>query len=268
MVTEELLEKSRSDPSLPVAERANRLLEYLVLRSESIGKEILLLRHDTSDALLRVAADAPLRVVADALALAWSESTTTDELTFLCDDLTDKGWIRGLRGGPIDRNSTIVVTVQGYNALDQPPDSESNEAFVAMWIDKSMDDVFERGIRPGIEDAGYTAVRIDRQLKVDKIDDAILAAIRQCRFVVADFTHGDAGIRGSVYFEVGFARGLGIDVISTCRADQFDALQFDTRQYYHIEWKRSELDRLRKQVAERIRARLGQGTGAAEGASL
>ena len=256
MVTEELLEKSRSDPSLPVAERANRLLEYLVLRSESIGKEILLLRHDTPDAPPRVAADA----------LAWSESTTTDELTFLCDDLTDKGWIRGLRGGgPIDSNYTIVVTVQGYNELDQPPDSESNEAFVAMWINEEMDDIFEDGIRPGIEDAGYTAVRIDRQLKVDKIDDAILAAIRQCRFVVADFTHGGAGVRGSVYFEVGFARGLGIDVISTCRADQIDALQFDTRQYYHIEWERNKLDHLRKQVAERICARIGKGTGVADG---
>ena len=92
--------------------------------------------------------------------------------------------------------------------------------------------------------------------------------IRQCRFVVADFTHGKAGVRGSVYFEVGFARGLGIGVISTCRTDQINALQFDTRQYYHIEWERNKLGHLRKQVAERIRARIGQGTGATEGAPL
>ena len=260
VVTEELLEEAGSARPLQVAERATRLLEYLVRHSESIGKEIILLRYDEPGAPPHVAGDGPG-------ALAWSESTTTDELTFLCDDLTENGWIHQL-DGPIDSKYTIVVTVQGYNALDQPPDSESNEAFVAMWIDKSMDDVFERGIRPGIEDAGYTAVRIDRQLKVDKIDDAILAAIRQCRFVVADFTHGGAGVRGSVYFEVGFARGLGIDVISTCRADQINALQFDTRQYYHIEWERNKLGHLRKQVAERIHARIGQGTGVAEGTSL
>ena len=118
-----------------------------------------------------------------------------------------------------------------------------------------MDDIFEHGIRPGIEDAGYRAMRIDRELDVDKIDDAIMARIRQCRFVVADFTHGDDGVRGSVYFEVGFARGLGIDVISTCRADQIGTLHFDTRQYHHIAWTQDGLDDLRQQIDERIRAR-------------
>ena len=243
----ELLEKSVSAPSLSDADRAERLLEYLVQRSEPIGKEIVLLRHDilTEDG---------------ARALAWSESTTIDELKFLCDDLTPKGWIRRPNrpnGGPY----SIIVTEQGQN-------SKSNEAFVAMWFAEEMDAVFKCGIRPGIKDAGYRAVRIDEQPEVDKIDDAILAKIRQCRFVVADFTHGKAGVRGSVYYEAGFARGLGIDVISTCRADQIDDLQFDTRQYYHIKWKRSELDRLRQQVAECIRARLGPGPGVAEGAPL
>ncbi len=36
------------------------------------------------------------------------------------------------------------------------------------------------------------------------------------RFMIADFT----GHRGGVYFEAGFAHGLGIPVIWTCREDQ------------------------------------------------
>ena len=46
-------------------------------------------------------------------------------------------------------------------------------------------------------------MRIDRHEHVNKIDDEIIAEIRRARFVVADFTHGDTGGRGSVYYEAG-----------------------------------------------------------------
>ena len=69
-------------------------------------------------------------------------------------------------------------------------------------------------------------------------------------FLVADFTHGEGGARGGVYFEAGFAYGLGIPVIYTCRADMVDKLHFDTRQYAHILWERSEdlRDALRNRI--------------------
>lgn len=39
----------------------------------------------------------------------------------------------------------------------------------------------------------------------NKIDDEIIGEIRRSAFIVADFT----GHRGGVYFEAGFAMGLG-----------------------------------------------------------
>lgn len=189
-------------------------------------------------------------------ALAVSESTADDEIRFLCDELVEKKWIRPTRA-PTDPAYCVKVTGRGYEAVRSPRLPDSEQGFVAMWLDKSMDAVYENGLRPAIEDAGYRAVRIDRELNVDKIDDAILAGIRQSRFVVADFTHGDNGVRGSVYFEVGFARGLRIEVISTCREDQVDSLHFDTRQYYHIAWKLDGLDQLRRDARDRILARVG-----------
>ncbi len=65
-----------------------------------------------------------------------------------------------------------------------------------------------------------------------KIDDLIIAEIRKSGLLVADFT----GQRGGVYFEAGFAMGLGIPVICTCRNDDVEKLHFDTRQYNHIVW--------------------------------
>ena len=100
-----------------------------------------------------------------------------------------------------------------------------------------MSDVFENGIKPGIEDAGYEARRIDWIEHINKIDDEIIAEIKRSRFVVADFTHGKSGARGGVYYEAGFAHGLNIPVIFTCQKDVLEDIHFDTRQYNHIAWE-------------------------------
>ena len=100
-------------------------------------------------------------------------------------------------------------------------------------------------------------MRIDRKADVNKIDDEIIAEIRRSRFLVADFTHGEDGARGGVYFEAGFAYGLGLPVIYSCRADMVEQLHFDTRQYYHIVWESPE--ELRDGLAQRIEALIGAG---------
>ena len=66
--------------------------------------------------------------------------------------------------------------------------SDSKQAFVAMWFDDTMKDAYDQGISPAIEDAGYRAVRIDQKDHNNKIDDEIIAEIRRSRFLVADFT--------------------------------------------------------------------------------
>ena len=128
-----------------------------------------------------------------------------------------------------------------------------------MWFDDEMDAAYERSIKPAIEEAGYKPVRIDRELEVDKIDDAIIAHIRKSRFLVADFTYGEKGPRGGVYYEAGFAHGLNIPVIFTCRRDMVDELHFDTRQYVHILWDAHSPEILHTELLDRIRARIGEG---------
>lgn len=66
--------------------------------------------------------------------------------------------------------------------------------------------------------------------------------------MIADFT----GNRNGVYFEAGFAMGLGIPVIWTCRKDHIDNVHFDTRQYNHIVWETPE--ELREKLTYRIEA--------------
>lgn len=119
----------------------------------------------------------------------------------------------------------------------------------AMWFDPSMEDLYEKAIKPAVEaDQKTRCVRVDLVEHNDKICDQIIAEIRRSKYVVADFT----GQRGGVYFEAGFAQGLGIPVIWTVKACDVGKLHFDTRQYNHIVYDSAE-DLLAK-LANRIRA--------------
>ena len=121
-------------------------------------------------------------------------------------------------------------------------------------------EVYENGIRPAIEATGYTPSRIDQEAFVGKIGDEIIAQIRRSRFLVADVTHGEDGARGGVYYEAGFAHGLGLQVIFTCRKDLIDKVPFATRQFNHIVWENS--DDLRVKLSNRIGSVLGDGPNA------
>jgi nucleoside 2-deoxyribosyltransferase len=108
----------------------------------------------------------------------------------------------------------------------------SSQAFVAMWFDPQMKDAYDKGFELAITGAGYSPLRIDRKEHDGKIDDQIIAEIRRSAFVVADFTEH----RGGVYYEAGFAHGLGRHVIFTCQRDHLSKLHFDVRQYITILW--------------------------------
>ena len=137
---------------------------------------------------------------------------------------------------------------------------DSGRCFVAIWFDSSMNEVYDNAMEPAIKRAGYEPVRIDRQPDlIDKIDDAIVAEIRRSRFLVADFTHGETGARGGVYYEAGFAHGLDIPVIFTCRSDKIDQVHFDTRQFNHIVWDNGDFDGFGKSLTDRIVASIGEG---------
>jgi nucleoside 2-deoxyribosyltransferase len=70
--------------------------------------------------------------------------------------------------------------------------------------------------------------------------------------MVADVTNQKSG----VYYEAGFAHGLGIPVIWSVRHDDLKNVHFDTRQYNHIVWE-DETD-LRDKLKNFILATIGK----------
>ena len=207
-----------SDPALlglrvlSVEERACALLAELVRRSEEFGAKVV----------LDVTADWPL---------FFAKSAT--EAQCLCEYMVERGWVVDLTTDLPD--ATFKLTASGWSEAERSrhKQAKGNRAFVAMWFDDETRDVYTDGVKAALEDCGYSVVRVDEVQHVEKICDRILAELRLANLVVADFT----GNRGGVYFEAGFAMGLGTPVIWTCRKSEIGKVHFDTRQYNHIVWE-------------------------------
>lgn len=234
MVDSTLVEKVKEARALPPATRAERLLRYIFAKESSSPGDPVRLGYPTVPE-----------------AFAHSESWNDGQMGTLVQHLVDERWLTSEQ--TLDE-FLCTVTVSGHDHLAGAEEPKGRGAFVAMWFDVSMNDAYKNGIEPGIEDAGFVPIRIDEKKDANRIDDDIIDAIKESRFVVADMTHGSDGVRGSVYFEAGFARGRGLQVIYCCRRDCIGGLPFDTRQYHHIAWDTPE--ELRSELAERIRARI------------
>ena len=196
--------------------------------------------------------------------LAWTASREISEVLRLVYFCKEAGWIIRSessrdRATGLEHILSLALTRSGYERLAYVADTQtkSTQAFVAMWFDESLDDAYEKGIEPAIRKAGYEPLRIDRKDHNNKIDDEIIAEIRRSRFLVADFTQGRRGARGGVYYEAGFAHGISIPVIFTCRKNALKKVHLDTRQYNHIIWETPE--ELLEHLAQRISATVGDG---------
>lgn len=213
---------------LVVEDKLNMLISYLARRSEYIGQELTVKYLTEFNKFF---------------------CKRPEELRNLTVYLKDNGFIdiTTLAG----EYSIVRLTVSGWQEYEriQEPNIHSKKVFVAMSFNGDiMKEIFNDAIAKACEDCGLNAVRIDLIEHNEKICDEIISEIKGSRLLIADFT----GQRQNVYFEAGFALGLGIKVIWICKDSEKDNLHFDTRQYNHIFWKDAE--DLRIQLVNRIKA--------------
>jgi hypothetical protein len=235
-----------------VGEKAEKLLTFLANEFPKPGETIATNIVFSVEGLEVSSVDQP-KVFVDSVKLAGvSWSLDLRELEFLVYEylVSEKEFLRKVAG------SNLQISPKGWSQIDslRHGNPQSRIAFIAMWFDESTNDAWA-AIEKGIRAAGYEPLRIDQKQHNNKIDDEIVAAIRRSKFVVSDFTKQ----RGGVYFEAGFAKGLGLEVIWLCRKDEIGEVHFDTRQYSHIVWEADKLDELSKSLKNRIEATIGSG---------
>jgi hypothetical protein len=229
-LTSEQISIVLASPAPGVMERADRLLSHAITSQKKLGETICIDLHAEFEPI--------------------TYSLDSDELMYLARFLDEEGFIKF-----VDQKAEVSITPRGYMRYEdlQTRSSASAQGFVAMWFDESMRCVYSPGFETGIREAGYDPLRVDSVEHVGKIDDEIIAQIRRSRFVVADFT----GHRAGVYFEAGFALGLNLPVIWSCRRDHIGKLHFDKRQFNCIDW--TEPTELAERLRKRIEAAIGAG---------
>lgn len=189
--------------------------------------------------------------------LAWASAP--DEILFYIRFLVERGllvWTDNKEFSLASNNGSISVTVSpyGWKYLDEYEQRaiELSQAYVAMSFSESMNKLWEKAIKPAINEAGYKVCRVDSKEHTDKINAKIIAEIRNSLFVVAEVTEH----KRVVYFEAGYAIGRNLPVIWCVRKDDLDNVHFDTRQYNHVVWKTP--DELKEKLYDVICAVVGR----------
>ena len=124
------------------------------------------------------------------------------------------------------------------------PMSDDGLVFVVCSFDPDMDPVFD-AVACAAASVGLRAVRVKDVHGDYRITDKILTLVRDARLIVADLSHEGP----NVYFELGYARGLGKTVITILRAGAI--AHFDVHDWAYLEYIDSRP--LEHQLRERFR---------------
>ena len=182
-----------------------------------------------------------------------------EETLYLLELCKEYGYIEGISISQDMRHDSGTIsysapklTPEGWDYLEsRQPDSK--QIFVAMEFTDEMFSLFSAIKKPIESKTKYVLYDVGRDEFNASIIDRIFAAIQRSQAIIADFTHGNSG----AYFEAGYAKGLGLAVIYTCRKDVFEGEKiphFDIRQEKFILWE-NEKD-LEEKLIDRIKATL------------
>ncbi len=147
--------------------------------------------------------------------------------------------------------NTIGLTVKGWDYVYQfNYHISSSSVFIAMAFTDNSGAILSPALRDKIklciEDSGFNAIIVDEVEHNDGIMDKVIASINQSKFVIAELSHHKRG----VYYEAGYAKGLGLQVIHVVsRADLKDC-HFDVMHLNLIVW--DDLEDLYKKLSNRI----------------
>ena len=129
----------------------------------------------------------------------------------------------------------------------------SNSVFIVMSFKKEYIDVYD-AYAAVCKDSGFKAVRTDQVTSLERITPRILDGIRHSAFVIADVTEKSL----NVFYEIGFADGLGRPVIITAR--EGTELPFDIKDTPIVFWSTlNELKQRLQPIIAEVKTKLGRG---------
>ncbi len=222
----QILEDSLIPERTDILKKAELLLTAIKRKTNIFGT-IVELQGDTDFPLAFAANYQELRAILELLENAGDILISTEDNTDIYVKITAKGWLN------IQKGSTL------------------NQGFIAAWFDdknRTMDVAIAK-TEAAIKKCGFSPKCIRGEHYSETILEKAIGEIKNSRFVIVNLT----GDRNSVYFEAGFATGLGKEVIyvadKTITAGSFYPKQYKI--YYY-----SDVDELESMLVDAIRARI------------
>ena len=157
-----------------------------------------------------------------------------------------------------DASGQLRLAYRGLERLEQLERAAPSgyNAFMAMQFnDTVLDRIVKDYFRPAVKETGFQLLRLDDRPEAGLIDARLRNEIRNCRFLIADLSHGNAGS----YWEAGYAEGLGKPVIYTCEKAVFEGKteinkpHFDANHHLTVVWDADDPQQAANRLKETIR---------------
>jgi hypothetical protein len=184
-------------------------------------------------------------------------SASPGAFQLLLESMLSDGILSGKLGA--DAGGEFKLAHRGLERLEQLERATPSgyNAFMAMQFgDAALNRIVDEYFRRAVKDTGFELYRLDDKPEAGLIDARLRNEIRNCRFLVADLSHANAGS----YWEAGYAEGLGKPVIYTCEQTVFDGKaagiskpHFDTNHHLTIVWNVDDPQPAASQLRETIR---------------
>jgi len=185
---------------------------------------------------------------------AWVGAFDRNSLFQVIRQLREDGFISWKDNDPQNGVGIKPTGWDRYDEIKRAP-SQARLAFMAMpFDDTELDRVYNDFFKNAVARTGFELRRVDERQPAGLIDDQLRVRIRAARFLVAELTTENRG----VYWEAGFAEGLGRPVIYTCKKSELPGLKthFDTNHHLTVQWEPDKLPEAAARLKATIRATL------------
>lgn len=146
---------------------------------------------------------------------------------------------------------SVRLTSNGWEKVEQVL-SNSKDVFIAMaftdYEKKLVNKELSGTIKDVCSDLGWNAKVVNEEEHNDGIMDKVLSLINKSKFVIAELTYQKAG----VYYEAGYAKGIGLPVIHIVKYEELERCHFDVKHLNLITW--SAYSELKEKLKNRIEA--------------
>ncbi|MGA3287365.1 MAG: hypothetical protein ABSD46_08060 [Bacteroidota bacterium] len=176
-----------------------------------------------------------------------------NEFVFILDKANQQGYIKNESSA-----YSVQLDIAGWErvlkllANGQP---HQKLAFMAMpFNNPELDRIYKDFVKSSIGLTGFDLKRVDESQPAGLIDSYLRVLIRNSRFIIADLTDNNQ----NVYWEAGFAEGLGKPVIYLCRkaGDEQSKTKFDTNHHTTVFYDLEHLSKAMEDIKSIVRATL------------